>query len=62
MLLQIETETYWERSNYEKKVFKQENMIFGEDNIEKMFDYFWRNNFRENPICEYVLDWKKQKQ
>ena len=23
--------------------------------IDSIFDYFERNNFRENPICEYVL-------
>lgn len=44
--------------DFDKEVIKQEERIFGEDDIKKMFDYFERNNYRENPICEYVLGWK----
>ena len=39
----------------DKEVIKQEYRLFGENDIKDMFDYFERNNFRENPICEYVL-------
>ena len=39
----------------DKEVIRQEDRLFGEKDIRDMFDYFERNNFRENPICEYVL-------
>ena len=44
-----------EIKDYDREVIKQENRILGEEDIKKMFDYFERNNFNENPICEYVL-------
>lgn len=44
-----------EITDHDKEVIKQEYRLFGEDDIRDMFDYFERNNFRENPICEYVL-------
>ncbi len=33
----------------------EEKRIFKEKDIMDMFDYFKRNNFKENPICEYEL-------
>lgn len=39
----------WQRS-YQRKYF-----IFGEKDIEKMFDSFRENNFKKNHICKYVL-------
>ena len=39
----------------DKEVIKQEERLFGEEDIRKMFNLFEENNFRENPICEYVL-------
>ena len=44
-----------EITDHDKEVIKQEYRIFGEEDIKKMFDYFERNNFKENPICEYVF-------
>ena len=38
-----------------KEVIKQEERLFGEEDIRKMFGLFAENNFRENPICEYVF-------
>ena len=39
----------------DKEVIKQEERLFGEEDIRRMFNLFERNNFRENHICEYVL-------
>ena len=39
------------------KKSKNQN-TFGEEDIRRMFNLFERNNFRENPIYEYVLDRK----
>ena len=44
-----------EIKDYDREVIKQEDRIFGEEDIKKMFDYFEKNNFKENIICEYVL-------
>ena len=44
-----------EIKDYDREVIKQEDRIFGEEDINKMFDCFERNNFKENPICEYVF-------
>ena len=44
-----------EITDRDKEVIKQEDRLFGEEDIKKMFDYFKRNNFKENPICEYVF-------
>lgn len=41
--------------DFDKEVIKQEDRLFGEDDIRDIFDCFERNNFRENPIFEYVL-------
>lgn len=41
--------------DYDKEVIKEKDFIFGEKDIEKMFESFRENNFRENPVCEYVL-------
>ena len=44
-----------EITDRDKEVIKQEDRLFGEEDIRMMFNLFERNNFRENPICEYVL-------
>ena len=44
-----------EIKDYDREVIKQEERLFGEDNIKKIFDCFERNNYRENPVYEYVL-------
>lgn len=44
-----------EITNWDKEVIKEENHIFREDDIRKIFETFRGNNFRENPVCEYVL-------
>lgn len=44
-----------EIKDYDKEVVKQEDRLFREENINDMFTCFERNNFRENPVCEYVL-------
>lgn len=41
--------------DFDKEVIKKEDRIFGKNDIKQMMDYFERNNFRENHICEYVL-------
>ena len=41
--------------NIYEEVIKEKEFIFGEKDIEKMFDTFRENNFRENHVCEYVL-------
>ena len=40
---------------HHKEVIKQEERLFREEDIRRMFNLFERNNFRENPIYEYVL-------
>ena len=44
-----------EITDRDKEVIKQEERLFGEEDIRRMFNLFERNNFRENHICEYVL-------
>lgn len=44
-----------EITNWNKEIINEANHIFREDDIEKMFNTFRENNFRENPVCEYVL-------
>ena len=44
----------YEITDHDKEVINQEERLFGEDDIRDMFNYFERNNFRENPICEYM--------
>lgn len=44
-----------EITNWNKEVINEANHIFREDDIEKMFNTFRENNFRENLVCEYVL-------
>ena len=44
-----------EITNWNEEVINEAKHIFREDDIEKMFDTFRENNFRENPVCEYVL-------
>ena len=47
--------TLKERSKTQKEVIKKEERLFREEDIRRMFNLFERNNFRENPIYEYVL-------
>ena len=47
-----------EITDHDKEVIKQKKRLFGEEDIRMMFNSFERNNFRENPICEYVLGWR----
>ena len=42
-------------TNHDKEVIKNEERLFGEEDIRRMFNLFEKNNFRENPICKYVL-------
>ena len=49
------TKLFEEIEDFDKEVIKQEERIFGEKDIRDMINSFERNNFRENPICEYVL-------
>ena len=44
-----------EITDYDKEVIKQEERLFGEEDIRRMFNLFERNNFKENLICEYVF-------
>ena len=44
-----------EITDHDKEVIKEEERLFGEEDIRKMFNLFEKNNFRENHICEYVL-------
>ena len=44
-----------EITDRDKEVIKQEERLFGEEDIKRMFRLFEKNNFRESPICEYVL-------
>ena len=44
-----------EITDRDKEVIKQEERLFGEEDIKRMFSLFEKNNFRENPIYEYVL-------
>ena len=44
-----------EITDHDKEVIKHEERLFGEEDIKKMFNLFERNNFRDNPICEYLL-------
>ena len=44
-----------EITDRDKETNKQEERLFGEEDLRKMFNLFERNNFRENPIYEYVL-------
>lgn len=39
-----------------KKLSKKNIFIFGEKDIEKMFDSFRENNFMKNPVYQYVLE------
>ena len=41
--------------DFKKETINQEERIFGEYDIKIMFDCFRENNFRKNPVCEYVL-------
>ena len=44
-----------EIKDWETEFIKNENRIFGEKDIGQMINLMEKNNFRENPICEYVL-------
>lgn len=43
-----------EITNWNEEVINEERHIFREDDIRKMFEFFRENNFRKNPVCEYV--------
>ena len=45
-----------EITDRDQEAIKQEERLFGEEDIRKMFNLFEKNNFRENPICEHVLE------
>lgn len=45
-----------EITNWNEEVINEANHIFREDDIRKVFESFRENNFRENPVCEYVLE------
>ena len=38
-----------------KKLSKKKILYLEKKDIEKMFDSFRENNFKKNPVCEYVL-------
>ena len=44
-----------EITDRDKEVVKKEERLFREEDIKRMFSLFERNNFTENPICEYVF-------
>ena len=44
-----------EITDRDNETIKEEERLFGEEDIRKMFNLFEKNNFRENHICEYVL-------
>ena len=44
-----------EITDHDKEIINQDERLFGEEDIRKMFNLFEKNNFRENHICEYVL-------
>ena len=43
-----------EITNWNEEVINETNHTFREDDIRKVFESFRENNFRENPVCEYV--------
>ena len=46
--------------NWDEEVINEENHIFTDSDIEKMFDFFKENNFKRNSICEFILGYEKQ--
>ena len=44
-----------EITDHDKEVIKYEERLFREEDIRRMFNLFERNNFKENPIFEYVF-------
>ena len=42
------------------EVINEENHIFTDSDIEKMFDFFKENNFKINSMCEFILGYEKQ--
>ena len=44
-----------EITDRDKEVIKQEERLFREEDIRRMFNLLERNNFKENSICKYVL-------
>ena len=44
-----------EITDHDKEVVEQDERLFREEDIRRMFSLFERNNFRENHICEYGL-------
>ncbi len=52
----------FEFANDKKTLIPEEKRKFDKEDIYNMFDFFKRNNFRENPICQYVLSSKNRNQ
>ena len=50
-----------EITDYDKEIIKEKYFIFEEKDIEKMFDSFRENNFKKNPLYQYVLENKIKK-
>ena len=46
---------YDEITNWDEETINEERHIFREYDIKKMFESFRENNFRENPVCEFML-------
>lgn len=47
-----------EITDYDTQTINKEKRIYKREDVKKMFESFRENNFKENPICEYVLDKK----
>ena len=46
---------YDEIKDWDTEFIKQEERLFGEEDLKQMMILMDKNNFRENPICEFVL-------
>ena len=44
-----------EIKDWDTEFIKSENRIFGEKDIGQMMNLMEKNNYKENPVCEYVL-------
>lgn len=45
-----------EITDYDTQTIKKKKRIYKREDVKKMFESFRENNFKENPIYEYVLD------
>ena len=41
-------------------MINEENYIFTDSDIKKMFDFFKENNIKRNSVCEFILGYEKQ--